>query len=57
MILPRTSNRNLLSILIIFLIFMSINLLLNDYCDFLMTTVYAFLHTRITTAMKLIFLI
>ena len=24
---------------------MSINLLLNDYCDLLMTSVYAFLHT------------
>ena len=34
---------------------MSINLLLNDYCDFLMTTVYSFLH--ITIAIKLIFLI
>ena len=29
-------------------------LMLNDYCDFLMTTVYAFIH--ITTAMKLDFL-
>ena len=37
---------------------MSINLLLNDYCDFLMRTVYGLLFiTYETTAMKLIFLI
>ena len=34
---------------------MSSNLLLNDYCDFLMRTLYGFIH--ITTAFKLIHLL
>ena len=38
-------NRNMLILLIIFLIIMQINLLLDDYCDFLMRTVYGFIHT------------
>ena len=59
---PRTRNRNLLIrfiIIIIIIIIISINLLLNDYCEFLMTTVYEFIHyicTSITTAIELIFL-
>ena len=39
----RTLNRNLLILLIIFLIIMSINLLLNGYCDLLMRTVDLFI--------------